>query len=120
MHANDSKAVGLAALSICESLLLELVDRGTLGEEERQDILLDAADAHRILAERDDADGLHRRVASIIERIAAGAGGPMRAPDEAAGSDDGRGARPRPGGNGRVGEEGTQGDGRRRHTPRRG
>jgi hypothetical protein len=81
MESDDTKAASLAALSVCESLLLGLAERGTIDEEERKQILRDAAAAHRQLAERDDPAGLHDRVATILERLAEGADGTMRAFD---------------------------------------
>lgn len=92
MNPADPKATGLAALTVCESLLLGLVDKGVLDEEERKQILLDAAAAHRTLAERDDAEGLHGRVAAIIERLTVEAGSTMRAFDIAANGSDANGS----------------------------
>jgi len=69
MAANDD-AVGLAALSICESVLLLLVEKGVLGPEEARTALEDAAAAHR-------RDGLtaaqrarHKAAEHIIEQMA--------------------------------------------------
>lgn len=63
---------GMAALSICESLLLALNDRKILPEHEIVGILRDAAAAH---ANDDGADGradLHNAVAALINEILAG------------------------------------------------
>jgi hypothetical protein len=69
MHA---KAAGLAALSICESLLLSLTDLKIIGGGEAVSILKDAAAAHRgAIAEATDPDG-HRDAADVIERIIKG------------------------------------------------
>lgn len=58
---------GLAALTICESLLLALNDHKILPEREILGILRDAAAAHENVA--DDARGQHRQVAALITRI---------------------------------------------------
>jgi hypothetical protein len=63
---------GLAALSICESLLLALSDRRILSDGEIRGVLEDAAAAHR------NAEGArqeleeHAAVVAIIERLRAG------------------------------------------------
>lgn len=58
---------GLAALSICEALLLALHDQGLLPEHEINGILLDAAATH------DNAVGTnvetHRAVADLIRTV---------------------------------------------------
>jgi hypothetical protein len=65
-------AAGLAALSICESLLLALSDLEIMGEKDAGGVLEDAAAAHRsAAASRRDA-GLHLEVVAIIDRIIAG------------------------------------------------
>ncbi|WP_210730530.1 hypothetical protein [Roseicyclus persicicus] len=62
---------GLAALSICESLLLALNDRNILPEKEIVGILQDAAAAHNAAPGRDQAD-MHKAVAALINGILAG------------------------------------------------
>jgi hypothetical protein len=70
---------GIAALSICEALLLALNDAKILPEREILGILQDAAAAH------ENADGsrpgtdTHRAVAVLINRIIAG-GNSVRRP----------------------------------------
>jgi len=62
---------GIAALSICESLLLALNDAKILPEKEILNILVDAAAAH----EAPQIDGqvqLHADVAALINAIIAG------------------------------------------------
>lgn len=75
MPGRDDRAAGLAALSICETLLLTLRERNVLDVEEIQAALEDAAAAHR---NRDGREGhdpeLHDAAARIIERIVAGLG----------------------------------------------
>ena len=45
--SEDSGAAGLAALSVCESLLLSLTENKIIDEAEAKAILADAAAAHR-------------------------------------------------------------------------
>ena len=60
---------GLAALSICESLLIELADRKLLSDHEVQGLLEDAAAAHRNAKGTPQELEAHRAVAAIIERL---------------------------------------------------
>mgnify|MGYP003383022223 CR=1 FL=1 len=71
---NDMKdtASGIAALSICESLLLALNDLKVMGVKETAGVLHDAADAHRNAGETGDEAAMHLEVAAIIERIISG------------------------------------------------
>ena len=65
-------AQGLAALSICEALLLSLTDNRIIDEAEAEAkaILTDAATAHREAAPlADGAGGEHRETAALIEAI---------------------------------------------------
>lgn len=68
---------GMAALSICEALLLAMNDHEILPESEIMGVLSDAAASH------ENADGsdpeMHRQVASLINRIIAG-GNSVRRP----------------------------------------
>lgn len=74
----DHDPTGAAALSICESLLLCLVDRGLLTEDEVAGLLDDAATAHLVtgLPPEDTARGLE--TAALIARIAVGNNVPRR------------------------------------------
>lgn len=65
-------AAGIAALSICESLLLALSDLKIMGEADAEGVLADAAAAHRNAGASTKDLALHREVASIIDRIIAG------------------------------------------------
>lgn len=66
---NTLEVSGLAALAICESILLALNDRNILPEKEIVGILVDAAAAHSN-APKDDANIVtHRAVAALIQRI---------------------------------------------------
>ena len=65
-----SGAAGLAALSVCEALLLSLTEDGIIDEAEARGVLEDAAAAHRGAAPlADGAGGEHAEAAAIIEAI---------------------------------------------------
>jgi hypothetical protein len=68
-----SEAAGLAALSICESMLLSLTETKVIGDDEARAILEDAAAAHcnAVLVADGSADD-HQEVAAIIESIIGG------------------------------------------------
>lgn len=70
--SNDSAAVGLAALSICESLLLSMGDRGLLDELETRNLLEDVIAVHYNAAEGGDNPVLHTAVAQLVNRILKG------------------------------------------------
>lgn len=64
---------GIAALSICESLLLAMNDHDILPESEIVGVLSDAAATHESAIGADgEADVTHRAVASLIRTIIAG------------------------------------------------
>lgn len=63
---------GLAALSICEALLLALNDAKVLPESEIMGILNDAAAAHDNAKGPGDDAAVHEAVAALINRIIAG------------------------------------------------
>lgn len=62
-------AAGLAALSVCESLLLALHDRNILPEREIVGILQDAAAAHLNAPPGDGDEALHKAAAAMINKI---------------------------------------------------
>lgn len=70
----NGTASGLAALSICESLLVALSELEILTAKDAGGVLKDAASAHHTAAETGaGADAAtHREVAAIIDRIIAG------------------------------------------------
>lgn len=68
--ANDFS--GMAALSICEALLLAMNDHGILPEKEIVGVLRDAAAAHENAADDDLDPQAHREVAELINQIIAG------------------------------------------------
>jgi len=63
---------GMAALSICESLLLSLTERQVIGREEALAVLDDAATAHRGATAEAKNPQAHRDAADLIERIIKG------------------------------------------------
>ena len=65
----SANVAGLAALSICEALLLALNDRNILPENEIMGILRDAADAHANAPEVSDTEHPHAEVAALINSI---------------------------------------------------
>ena len=71
-HKIDSDYSGLAALSICESLLLALSENKILSDHEVQGLLEDAAEAHRNARGTAQELEAHRAVVAIIERMRAG------------------------------------------------
>ena len=63
---------GLAALSICESLLLALQESKVLSHRDARGVLEEAAAAHRkAVGTAGEVEG-HRVVAAIIDRMLAG------------------------------------------------
>lgn len=60
---------GVAALSICESLLLALNDRKILPEREILGILQDAVAAHENAPPGDGTEAMHKAVAGLIQKI---------------------------------------------------
>ncbi|MBB3265431.1 hypothetical protein FHW79_003051 [Azospirillum sp. OGB3] len=67
--AAERDAAGLAALSICESLMLALVERGVLRLEEAHAALEDAAAAHQNRDANGEDPNLHRLALQIVERL---------------------------------------------------
>jgi len=65
-------AAGLAALAICESLLLALTDLKVIGEREARGVLEDAAAAHRNGGASVQEPDLNLAIIAILERIIAG------------------------------------------------
>jgi hypothetical protein len=63
---------GLAALAICESLLLALNDRKVLPEREILGVLKDAAASHENAPANDPNASLNSEVAALINRIITG------------------------------------------------
>ena len=72
-------AAGMAALSICESLLLAMGDLKIMGESEAVGIITDAAEAHREAGVSGKEKALHLEVVAILDRILA-SGNSIRRP----------------------------------------
>lgn len=70
--SQSAGASGLAALAICESLLLSLTESKILAAGEAKSILEDAAAAHRNAIGLSHDDGRHRAAAEVIDLILAG------------------------------------------------
>ena len=75
------KAEAMAALAICESLLLALSDLKIIETKDAADVLRDAAAAHRNVDGAPEVVGLHRQVASIIDGMTPGLSVAPRRPD---------------------------------------
>ena len=69
---HNTGAAGLAALSICESLLLSLTESKGLAAGEARSILEDAATANRNAIPLEPDGGHHEAAAAVIELILAG------------------------------------------------
>ncbi|TVR77919.1 MAG: hypothetical protein EA405_15480 [Rhodospirillales bacterium] len=67
-----SNAAGLAALSICESMLLSLTDLKIIDQAEAVSILEDAFAAHRGAIADATAPQAHQDAADVIDRIIKG------------------------------------------------
>jgi hypothetical protein len=65
----SSKAAAMAALAICESLLLALCDLKVVAAKDAADLLKDAAAAYRRAEGTPEYVRLHHEVASIIENM---------------------------------------------------
>lgn len=68
----DKTYSGIAALSICEALLLALNDAHVLPEQEIMGILGDAAAAHQNASGSEAEIEIHKKAANSINRIIAG------------------------------------------------
>ena len=73
-NPTDAKSIaaGVAALSICESLLLALSDLKIMGAKDMAGVLEDAAAVHRGAAAASPSAALHLEAAAMIDRIIAG------------------------------------------------
>jgi hypothetical protein len=75
-------ASGLAALSICESLLVSLRDLQIMGEKEVVGLLQDASAAHRNAIASSQDPKTHHAAADVIDRIIARKNSVRHAADE--------------------------------------
>jgi hypothetical protein len=74
-RARFDDAKGMAALGICESLLLALTDRNVISEEDVRGLLTDVATAHNEATSGSLKPEQHQAVVEIVERILAGKNG---------------------------------------------
>ena len=70
--SDHSTSSGVAALSICEALLLALNDAKVLPENEIMGVLIDAAATHENAGGSDIDFEEHKAVATLINKIIAG------------------------------------------------
>lgn len=75
-----SVASGVAALSICESLLLAMGDLKIMAGKDAVSVIEDAASAHRNAGGTEHETAIHLEVAAILDRILAG-GNSVRRPE---------------------------------------
>ena len=74
-HARFNEALGMAALGICESLLIALTELKVISEQDARDLLIDVATAHSQAADASQTPERHRAVAAIVQRILDGKDG---------------------------------------------
>jgi hypothetical protein len=74
-RARFNEADGMAALGICESLLIALTELKVISEQDARDLLTDVATAHSDAAETSQTPERHRAVAVIVQRILDGKDG---------------------------------------------
>ncbi len=78
-NTDYSAASGMAALSICESLILAMGDLKIMGEHDAIGVISDAANAHRDAEGSPQEIAFHLKAAAILDRIIAG-GNSIRRP----------------------------------------
>lgn len=69
---DETRAAGIAALSICESLLLSLEDRGVIDARERAGLLEDVARTHQAAAADEINPELNEAVAALANELRQG------------------------------------------------
>ena len=74
-HPRIQDAEGMAALGICEALLLALTDLKIMSQKDARDVLTDVATTHDEAAAASPAPEKHRAVVEIVRRILAGTNG---------------------------------------------
>jgi hypothetical protein len=74
-RARLNDATGMAALGICESLLLALTDLKIISEQDARDLLTDVATTHHEAAAVSQMPERHQAVVDIVQRILAGKNG---------------------------------------------
>lgn len=73
----ENATPGHAALSMCESLLIAMIDLEVMSEKDIRGLLEDAAAAHHEASSNSANSDLHQEVAALIDHIVAG-GNSMR------------------------------------------
>ncbi|MCD9150105.1 hypothetical protein [Pseudophaeobacter flagellatus] len=76
---DDHTYSGMAALAVCEALLLALNDAGILPEKEIMGVLTDAAATHENATGSEADVERHQAAAALIRRIIAGGNSVRRA-----------------------------------------
>ena len=74
-HERFNDADGMAALGICESMLLALTDLKIISDKDARDLLTDVASTHTEAATTSPHPGKHQAVVEIVQRILAGKNG---------------------------------------------
>jgi hypothetical protein len=74
-HARFNDADGMAALGICESLLLALTELNIIRVKDVRDLLADVATTHDEAALASQTPQRHQAVVAIVQRILAGKNG---------------------------------------------
>jgi hypothetical protein len=72
-----TNAEGIAALGICESLLIALTEQKVLTEKSAHDVLADVVTTHTDAATQSPTPERHRAVVEVIERILSGKNGAL-------------------------------------------
>jgi hypothetical protein len=74
-YARSTDADGMAALGICESMLLALTDLKIISDKDARDLLTDVATTHTEAATKSTNPARHQAVVGIVQRILAGRNG---------------------------------------------
>ena len=75
VYVRFHEADGMAALGICESLLLTLTDLKIISDKDTRDLLTDVATTHAEAATTAPHPAKHQAVVKIVQRILAGKNG---------------------------------------------
>ncbi len=78
MIERSNDADGTAALGICESLIIALIDQKVMSSKDARSLLEDVATTHEEAALSSPSPDRHRAVAEIVNRILAGNNGTRR------------------------------------------
>jgi hypothetical protein len=71
-HVRFSDADGIAALGICESLILALTDMKVISQQDARGLLADVATTHHEAASTSQTPEKHQAVVAIVKRILGG------------------------------------------------